>query len=107
VANKTSLCSATTYVDNVAKFACHLLLPTSCAVISQYLLAAGPTDGWTDARQFHRPCSAYYVDRTSKLLLVNVSSHTLFYTGFYTVGIFKNHFTTMTTSIVEDSTRRF
>jgi len=43
------------------------------------------TDGWTDARQFHRPCCAYYVDRTAKLfgvLLVDAFFCALFYVGF-------------------------
>ena len=28
------------------------------------------TDGWTDARQFHRPCSIYYVSSVNKCLVI-------------------------------------
>ena len=53
----------------------HLLLSAGRAAVDRYLLAAGPTaanpprrraaagdgaDGRTDARQFRKPCSAYY-----------------------------------------------
>jgi len=49
------------------------------------------TDGLTDARQFYRPCCAYYVDRTAKLfgvLLVDAFFCALFYIGFCIVLYF-------------------
>jgi len=71
--------SVFSFLCQLATWNClHLLLSATGATINRYLPAAGPTaanlphqhvvgkwlDRWTDrrtdARQFHRPCSAYY-----------------------------------------------